>query len=353
MPQAPTEQQLALTCDRYFTAWLAEQHISLAASTYQTNRLLLIGRKDEERLGVFERRFERPMGLYVESDQVLWLATRYQLWRFVNGLAPGQLEDGGGDRLYVPRQSWVTGDLDIHDLILDEQRRPLFVATALNGLATISPTHGCRRCWKPPFISAWVAEDRCHLNGLARRDGRARYVTAVAATDGIDGWRDRRADGGLVMDLDSEALIATGLSMPHSPRWYRDRLWLLNAGSGDFGFVDLDSGRFEPVAFCPGYARGLAFQDRFAIIGLSQPRDASFTGLPLDERLAAKGLLARCGLIVVDLDSGQVAHWLRFEGVITELYDLQVLPGVRRPLALGFQADTIATRLFLEPDHAD
>lgn len=342
------QEPLALTCDRYFLSWLRAQRISLVMSTYQTNRLLLMGMKNQDRLGLFERLLERPMGLYVESDQAFWLSSTYQLWRFANVLAPGERYEDG-DRLYVPRQSWVTGDLDMHDIVLDAQGQPVFVATALNGLATISASHNAKPLWKPPFISGWVAEDRCHLNGLALRDGQPRYVTAVARSDVVDGWREHRTQGGLVMDITQDQIVATGLSMPHSPRWHRDRLWLLNSGTGEFGHVDLERDHFEPVAFCPGYARGLALHGRYALIGLSKPRDASFTGLPLDERLAGKNVMPRCGLIVVDLESGQTLHWVRFEGVISEFYDVQILPNVLRPLALGFKKDTIARHIVLEP----
>ena len=42
-------------------------------------------------------------------------------------------------------------------------------------------------------------------------------------------------------------------------------------------------------------------------------------------------------------------HWLRLEGEVSEIYDVQVLPGARRPMALGFHTDEIARLLTLEP----
>jgi uncharacterized protein (TIGR03032 family) len=111
--------------------------------------------------------------------------------------------------------------------------------------------------------------------------------------------------------------------MPHSPRLYRDRLWLLDSGNGTFGYADIERGRFEPVAFCPGYARGLAFIGDFAVVGLSRPRqNKTFAGLKLDEQLKAKQAEARCGLQVIDLRSGDAVHWLRITGAIEELYDV-------------------------------
>jgi len=131
--------------------------------------------------------------------------------------------------------------------------------------------------------------------------------------------------------------------MPHSPRLYRDRLWIANSGNGELGYLDQENGQFEPVAFCPGYMRGLAFLDRFALVGLSLPRyNRVFSGLGLDDSLKNKDAEPLCGIMVIDLDTGNIAHWLRFEGgLVTELYDLQILNNVRCPTVLGFRSDEI------------
>jgi uncharacterized protein (TIGR03032 family) len=173
-------------------------------------------------------------------------------------------------------------------------------------------------------------------------DGKAKYVTAVSASDVADGWRDRRRDGGVLIEVAQNQIIASGLSMPHSPRVYRGKLWLLNSGTGEFGSVDLNSGKFEPLTFCPGYLRGLAFVGDHAVAGLSRPRhDKTFGGLALDETLAARGTEARCGLHVIDLRTGDIVHWVRVGGMVSELYDVAVLPDVTRPMALGFRTDEI------------
>ncbi len=113
--------------------------------------------------------------------------------------------------------------------------------------------------------------------------------TAVSTSDVADGWRERRREGGVVIDVRDNRLVATGLSMPHSPRVYRDRLWLLNSGTGNFGSIDLTNGRFEPLTFCPGYLRGLAFVGDYAVTSLSRPRhDTTFGGLPLNDALVAR-----------------------------------------------------------------
>jgi uncharacterized protein (TIGR03032 family) len=281
------------------------------------------------------------MGLSASADgRTLLLATQGQLYRFDNILPDGERQ-GDFDAAYAPRQTWITGDLDIHDVAFGADG-PLFVNTLFSCLATLSEGHSFRPLWRPPFVSRLAAEDRCHLNGMAMENGQPRHVTCISRSDVADGWRDHRRDGGMVVDVVSGEVVVEGLSMPHSPRLRDGRLWLLNSGTGDFGWVDTASGTFTPLAFCPGYARGLSLVGRYAIIGLSRPRDnRTFSGLPLDEALARRGAEARCGLLVVDLESGDTVEWVRIEGVVSELYDVVFLPGTRCPSAIGLKGQEI------------
>lgn len=353
MPEAPvtaaTPPPLEFTTSRGFLRWMDQEYLSLAFTTYQTNRLFFIGLKKDGKLAGFERLFDRAMGLWVEGDH-LFMSSRYQVWRFENALANDELYNDC-DRLFIPRIGHTTGDLDIHDLAVDRQGSVIFVNCLFSCLATLSGQYSFKPVWKPPFISKLAPEDRCHLNGLAMRDGEPRYVTAVSRSDVSAGWRQRRDSGGVLMDIRSNEVILEGLSMPHSPRWYKDRLWLLNSGTGDFGWVDLKRGVFEPIAFCPGYLRGLAFYENYAVVGLSKPRDRAFSGLELDRRMAQKEAEPRCGFMVIDLNTGDVVHWLEMQGIITELYDVQVLPGVRRPMALGQRTDEICRLITVEPEN--
>lgn len=340
----------SLTSDREFISWLQQQQISLAFTTYQTNWLALIGVNPETgKFSAFQRQFNRAMGLYCTPER-LYISSKYQIWQIDNVLAPGQLYQGY-DQLFIPRIGYTTGDIDVHDVVADEKGKPVFISTLLNCLATVSDRHSCQPLWKPPFISQIINEDRCHLNGLAMVEGKPRYVTACSRSDVVDGWRDKRRDGGIIIDIESDEIILGGLSMPHSPRFYQGKLWVLNSGTGEFGYVDIAAGKFEPVTFCPGYARGLAFWRNYAIVGLSQPRggDRTFSGLPLDDLLSQKDTQPRCGLLIIDLNTGVTLHWLRIEGTITELYDVGVIPGCNRPMSLGFQTPEIEQIITLEP----
>lgn len=353
VPRTPSAHQQGLRfqilASRHFPRWLAQERISLALSTYQSGKLFLVGLGAEGRLSVFERTFHRPMGLWSDG-QTLWMASAFQLWRLENALAEGELDEGY-DRLFVPRVGYTTGDADVHDVGVDATGRVVFVSTRFSCLGTVSERYSFEPLWRPPFISRLAPEDRCHLNGLATSEGTPLYVTACSQSDVADGWRDHRHDGGCVVEIDTGEVLCTGLTMPHSPRVYRDRLWLLESGSGYFGYVDRAGGTFERVTFCPGYARGLAFAGDYALVGVSKPRrEQTFSGLALDENLRQAGAAPRCGVQVVDLAGGDVVHWLRVEGVVEELYDVIVLPGVVRPKALGFQTDEIRYNVWLSSD---
>jgi uncharacterized protein (TIGR03032 family) len=341
---------MEITGSRRFREWMDECDVSIACTTYKSGRLFLFGRNAEKQLSISEWALNRCMGLWSDGNTI-WLSTKAQLWRLENAVPPGSQSEGH-DRLYVPRLGYVTGDLDIHDVAVAADGRIVFVNTLFSCLATVSDGHSFVPIWKPPFIGRLAAEDRCHLNGLAMKDGRPAFVTAVSQSDVADGWRDGRREGGCVIDVRSGEVVVAGLSMPHSPRMYRDQLWVHDSGSGHFGRVDLDTGTFESIAFCPGYLRGLDFVGKYAIVGLSQARDdVSFRGLALQENLVARNAEPRCGVFVIDLDSGDLVHWLRFEGLVNELYDVVLLRGVKQPASIDFRGQDINSVLSIGPFH--
>lgn len=340
---SPAEEAFALTTSRHFPEWLASVKHSLAFTTYRAGKVFFLGVKPDGKLSVFERSFSRCMGMGVSADtRSLLISSEYQIHRLDNILPEGTQNADGTDATFAPHQSWVTGDLDIHDIGFGQDGKPVFINTLFNCIATVSDGYSFKPLWKPPFISRYAAEDRCHLNGMALEQGEPRYVTAVSRSDTADGWRDRRADGGVVIDVASGEVVASGLSMPHSPRLHDGKLWLLNSGTGEFGYVDRNTGTFIPAAFVPGFARGLAFVAGHAVIGLSLPREnRTFSGLDLDAQLAKRDTKARCGLAVINLETGDMTGWVRIEGVVRELYDVAALPGVRCPSAIGFMTNEV------------
>jgi uncharacterized protein (TIGR03032 family) len=331
---------------------------SLLVSTYQANKLLAV-RASGRGLSTLVRTFDRPMGLAVDGGR-LALGTRMEVWFLRNApdLAPRVEPAGLHDACYLPRSSHVTGDIGIHEIAWAASHpQPLspegrgekelwVVSTRFSCLATLSPDYSFVPRWRPPFVTALAADDRCHLNGLALVDGRPRYVTALGATDTANGWRANKARGGVLMEVSSGEVIRGGLSMPHSPRWHDGRLWLLESGTGQLVLVDPATGRRQPVAELPGVARGLALYGPYAFVGLSKIRKTSaLDGVPL----AARPEQLQCGVAVVDPRSGRVIALLEFQTAVEEIFDVQLLPGLRFPEVIGFQQETIQHTFIVPP----
>ncbi|MBD2596430.1 TIGR03032 family protein [Nostoc spongiaeforme FACHB-130] len=335
----PIALQISASPD--FVNWLQSQQISLAITTPQSSRLILLGVNHQGQISGFERVYEQAAGLYTTGERI-YLGTKGQIWQLDNSLVPGQIYDGY-DKLYIPRVGYTTGDLGIQDLAVEtENNRIVFVSSLLNCVATVSDRYSCIPLWKPRFISHLVNENRCQLNGLAIVNGKPRYVTAYSQSDVANGWQQTWQNGGCVVDIQSDEVVATGLSMPHSPRFYQDKLWLLNAGTREFGYINIYSGKFQAVTLGSAWLRGLAFVGDYAIVGLSKTSHHSL-------KLVNNNAETECGLMVIDIKTGAMVHWLRLEGEVTEIFDVQILSGVSRPQVMGFLSDEIHQLINLDP----
>ena len=323
---------------------LGTQNASIMFSSYQSSLLYMLGYTANGSGHLHQSVMPKPMGIWVEDDNSFALSAGYQIMRFKNGLEPNQLVNEQFDACYVPRETHFTGELDAHDIGIDRDGQPIFVNTRFNCLATTDPRHSFRELWRPPFISALVDEDRCHLNGLAMDNGEPAYVTAVSRSDTIDGWRDRRDNGGVVIDVRSNKVVCEGLSMPHSPRLHNGELWVLNSGTGELGVVEgaaKGKGKFVPRVFCPGFVRGLTIQNGYAFVGLSKPRYKRFEGLALDQRLKDADSEPWCGIQIIDLAKGVCAEWFRIDGDVKEIFDVAVINGHACPMSIGPDAPEI------------
>ncbi len=331
-----------IRCDvsESFPGWLSQAGGSIVLTTYQAGKVGMIG-WDGRQVTLLFRDFAKPMGLDLDGPRML-LATRHQLIELADApllayeFLEGQL--GRYDALYLPRVAYDTGDLSVHDVAFGAEDLWM-VNTRFSCLCNPSREYSFIPRWRPPFISEVVPEDRCHLNGLAMEDGRPRFVTALGTTDVAGGWRERKADGGVVIDVPSDEVVLRGLTMPHSPRLHEGSLWVLNSGAGELWRVDLRSFRHEVVCSLPGYLRGLGFVGSVALIGLSTIREKHiFGGLPVQPRYPR--LL--CGVAVIELQTGRQLGLFEFTEGFTELFDVRFLPDVRRPMILN--AEKEATR---------
>jgi len=338
-----------------FSAILQELGASLLVTTYQAGKLVML-RPDGDRLNTHFRTFSKPMGLAVDGDR-LAIGTSVEIWEYHNLPAVARrLEPAGRhDACFLPRSSVCTGDIQIHEMAWasGERQQPdpelWFVNTRFSCLCTRSPIHSFVPRWRPPFITALAPEDRCHLNGLCLAEGRPAFVTALGTTDTHAGWRSNKKSGGVLMDVATGEIITRGLSMPHSPRWYDGRLWVLESGSGGFGCIDAATGKYEALTTLPGFTRGLDFCGPLAFIGLSQVRESAvFSGIAIAERPLEERC---CGVWVVNIHTGKTIAYVKFEDAVQEIFAVQVLPGVRHPDVINDQPRLIADS-FVMPDEA-
>jgi uncharacterized protein (TIGR03032 family) len=243
-----------------------------------------------------------------------------------------QLEPAGThEACFLAKSAWFTGEIQGHELawLGDEL---WVVNTAFSCLCTLDHRHSFVPRWKPKFISSLVAEDRCHMNGMACAEGRVKLVTALAETDTAGGWRPSKSTTGCLIDVESGETLIHGLAMPHSPRVHQGKVWLLDSGHGRLVVADIERGAVSTVTELDGYTRGLAMIDTFAFVGLSRIRETStFGGLPI----AQKRESLKCGVAVVDLVSGRQMALLEFHSGVEEIFDVQILPGIRAPVLSG------------------
>jgi uncharacterized protein (TIGR03032 family) len=342
---APSDSPLRSVYTQSFPEFLNQLGSSMLVSTYQTGKLIC-ARHDGGQLNTHFRNFARPMGLAVAPGRFA-VGTRAEVLDYRNfaAVAPKVEPRGKHDACFLPRNKHFTGDVRIHEIAF-AQGELWLVATNFSCLATLDAEHSFIPRWKPPFITQFTSEDRCHLNGLCVIDDEPRYVTALGQTDQPGGWRENKASGGILMDIESGEVVLEGLSMPHSPRWFEDRLWVLESGKGTLSVADLEAGTVETVAELPGFTRGLLFAGGLAFIGLSQVREtATFGGLPLMERLEER----LCGVWAVNPQSGQIVGFLRFEELVQEVFDVALLPGLRYP-EIAEEGSDAATNSFVLPE---
>lgn len=327
----PALREVRFEYTPHFPEILQHCRASLLVSTYQAGKLGVIG-VHNGKLELSFHTFEQAMGVATGPHGIA-LGTRGQIWFLQSSpdIARRVEPVGKYDACYLARHSQVTGNIHVHEMGWGTKNLWV-VNTLFSCLSTLHDDYSFVPRWQPPFVTELEATDRCHLNGMAMHDGRPRFVTAMAESNTPAGWRPTKATSGIVMDVDNNSVVARGLSMPHSPRWFNNRLWVLDSGRGRLSTVDFNTQTTSPVAQLPGYTRGLAFSGQFAFVGLSRIREtAVFGGLPIQQEIAD----LKCGIGIIDLQSGRNVAAFQFHSGVEEIFDIQVLPGILNPLICG------------------
>lgn len=328
-----------------FVPLLTELRASLLVTTFQAGRLILM-RPTKAGINTHFYAMPRPMGLAADLNRIFVGAHRsVHEYRNVPAVAPRLDPPNANDAVYLVRNIHVTGHVDIHEMAFSATEC-WYVNTLFSCLCTLDNEHSFVPRWRPRFVSGYAPEDRCHLNGLAMGDGKPRFVTALGTTNTREGWRERKRDGGVVIDVESGEIVARGLSMPHSPRLYRGRLWVLESGKGALSTVDPNSGRVEAFVQLPGFTRGLDFLGPVAFVGLSQLRKSNpFTDIPLTDQNPDRS----SGVWAVNIETGATIAFLRFSASVEEIFAVQALAGALSPTILE-EHDALLDSTWAIPD---
>lgn len=327
----------ACTYTPTFAALLHRLQCSIALSTYQAGKVVLLSPKNENQLIQLPRSFKKAMGIGLHKNHLV-VATLDEVIVLVNSpqlAAHYPRKPKTYDALFMPRAVYHTGLLDIHDIDWGKDGEIYAVNTSFSCLIRIDHHYSFTPIWKPPFISKLASEDRCHLNGLAMDKGEPRYVTAFNQGDSHQSWRPEVTESGILMDVNSNELVATKLPMPHSPRIHQGQLYLLLSATGDLVRLDPGNGQYDVVTRLSGFVRGLCFHGDYAFVGLSKLRSSSNTFSKLS--IADKAVSA--GVAAIHLPTGQLVGELRYQATVDEIYDVQVMPGLLRPNLLNTSND--------------
>ncbi len=317
---------------------LMQLNCSLAITTYQAGKLIFLSPDGANAMRQLPRDFEKPMGMSV-SQNTMALATKDEVVVFANApkLAAGYpVKPNFYDAFYVPRGSYYTGNIDIHDMDWDKEGRLWAVNTLFSCLVTIDIAYSFEPRWMPPFIKSLESSDLCHLNGMAMVDGIPKYVSMFGQTSTAKGWRNGVETNGLIMDVSNNEVIVHSLPMPHSPRWFNNKLYCLLSATGQLIQIDINSCKYEIVAQLKGFVRGMAKRGDYLFIGLSKLRQNASTF----RNLAISKNAIYCGVEIIHLPTGANVGNIRYQQSVDEIYDVQVIPGVLRP---GILNHTTAT----------
>ena len=297
--------------------WLRARRVCLALSTGESGKIITLG-AGPSGLTVFDVSCDSP-GVLLQTEAGLYVAAGSRVWRFDDVLTDGELFRGT-DRLCLPGQCRPTGAIGIQDLAAGDSARLLVAAAHFNCIARMNSRGDLKPIWRPAFIDKIVREDRCHLTGFCLREGAVAYVTVTAASNVKDGWRQAPSGAGQVIDAATHRVVAEGLTQPHAPRLYRNRLWVLESGTGTLGWIDLEQRRFERFAQVAGFPRGLRFIGDHALVMTAQRRGEGE---------------GSAGIHWINLKTGKTDHRLLLKGAVTEAIDVAVIPGETVPRLAG------------------
>lgn len=323
---------------------LMQLNCTLAISTYQAGKVIFISAKNAEELIQLPRTFNKAMGMTLKGNKMA-IATKEEVIVLVNStnLAISYPKQPNTyDGLFMPRATYYTGQVDIHDLHWGDKGL-WAVNTSFSCIILITDDYSFIPMWQPSFITQLASEDRCHLNGIAMNNGTPKYITALGDGNEPQSWRENITTGGIVMDFASGEIILKGAPMPHSPRIYNEKLYMVLSATGEVVCVDVNKGSYDVINNLSGFVRGMVKFEDYLFVGLSRLRknSSTFKHLPIAEKAI------NAGIKILHLPTGGFVGEIKYQSTVDEIYDIQVLPNLKRPGILNTLKDTYKLGLSL------
>lgn len=318
---------------------------SIAISTFQAGKVVLISPENEESVVQLVRDFNKPMGMAFKED---WMAIATENEVILLRDSPDLAKTFPHapqvyDHFYFPRATYYTGSVDIHDLHFGQNGELWAINTSFSALCTVGNDYSFSINWKPHFISALGVGDRCHLNGLAMKDGNPAYVSALGNGDHPQSWRENITKGGVIVDIASNETVIAGLAMPHTPRVYDGKLYCLLSAAQQLICVDVDAGTYEVVAQIPGFVRGMDRIGDYLFIATSKLRKNSSTF----RHLEIANVADKASIILLHLPTASIVSRLEYQMSVDEIYDIQIIAGSKRPNLFNTQTTAHHSALHL------
>ena len=223
---------------------------------------------------------------------------------------------------YTPLLTFHTGTCMVHELHAVPSGL-LSVNTNFSTIDLIDGQYNFNPIWKPSFISKIIPEDRCHLNGMAVKDKKIKFVSCFGPFDEAGGWRNKEDFHGQIISVETGLPVAENLCLPHSPRIHGTNLYYCEAGLGTLVKTPLsDLTQKEIVCELTGFTRGLDFFENYAVVGLSKSRGSnSLPTLPINAKCAE----LNAAINLVNLETNELLGAIKFIEGIEEILDVKII----------------------------
>lgn len=312
-----------------FITFLQAFNISLAVTSYSAHCVMVICAR-EGRLHMEQLPVAKPRGIAAYGN-LLTIGSYSEVLNFQRSDhlldEVNQAEERRHDCLYMPRNTHITGELNIHDMAWGDEGL-WFVNSQFSCLCTLQPDISFLPRWKPFFIDQITPDGTGHLNGLGMENGMPSVVTCFSVSgEKQSSWREQKdMHTGALIDVATNRILMDGLVMPHSPRVYGEHIYVCESGYGRVWRYSRQTRQKELVLEVPGFTRGLQFIGGYMLVGLSRVRPSSILG---NNPLAQLEYTDPAGLLVFDLATMEVIA--RCECGDMQIYDLAVIENTSSP----------------------